>query len=94
VDSSGPSPLLRASETHLEFWVQLWAPQHEKGIALLYQRRATEMTEALEHCHVRRGDRDPQEEARGDLINAYKYLMRDNNKTEPGSSQWCEEPLL
>lgn len=46
-----PSPLLSMDGTHLECWVQCWAPQYEtdRGIQEQVQQGAKMMVKGLEH---------------------------------------------
>ena len=51
VKGSDPSPLLSIGETHLECWVQSWAPRYKTDMDILEkaQQKVTKMTKGLEH---------------------------------------------
>ena len=61
---------------HLEYCVQMWSPQYRKYTDLLecVQRRATKMTQGMEHLPYK--DRFSLEKRRlqGDLVVAFLYL--------------------
>ena len=69
------SALLRP---HSAYCIQVWSPQHKKGVDLLewVQRRATKMIKGLEHLsYVERPQ--PfflQRRLQGDLIATFQYL--------------------
>ena len=63
---------------HLEYCVQLWALQYKRdmNILALIQRRAAKMIRGLKHLSFKeKGKRD--EGLRGNLINRFKYLMKE-----------------
>ena len=57
VEEADSAPLLRSGETHLESCVQLWSPQHTKGMDLLeqIQRRPQKWSEGWSTSPVRKG---------------------------------------
>jgi len=66
---------------HLEYGIQLWAPQFKKDEGLLerVQRRAMRMMRGLEHCSYEERLRElglfSLEKTERNLVNAYKYLQ-------------------
>ena len=73
---------LCSCETHLEYGLQFWGPQHKKGMELLHwvQRRATKMTRELEHLPYEDRLRElglysvEKRRLQEELIGAFQYL--------------------
>ncbi|KAK4830968.1 hypothetical protein QYF61_014427 [Mycteria americana] len=65
--------------THLECWVQCWAPQYKRDMEILeqVQRSTTKISKRLVGVESERaGTVQPREEkAQDDLTNMHKYLM-------------------
>ena len=81
--------LLSPGETHLECWVQLWAPQYERDVDTVekVQQSAKKIIKGLEHLsyeeRLRAGTVQPGEEkAQRDLIHVYKYREGGHNEEE------------
>ena len=82
VRGGDPSPLLSTGETHLESWVQSWAPQCKRDWDILEQvhQRTTKMMKGLEHLSCEESLRElrrfslEKSRLREGLTNVWKHL--------------------
>jgi len=85
---------------HLQSCIQLWSPQHKKGMEVLeqVQRRATKMIRGLEYLSYKERLRElglfslEKRKLRGDLIAAFQYLKGAYRKDGEGlSTRVCSD---
>lgn len=92
--------LVALVKPHLECWVQVWAPQYQRGMGILEgaQQRGTTLIKGLENLQWEESYKEMlrklglfslKRRLRGDFTSSCKYWRNAAKIMEAGSFQWC-----